>query len=95
MRSTKGFAYRRSSMASLPVDFINKILRTKNHIQHDLQIVAGSGIAVKIQTSSRFENAVQLEQADGHHGEVRHHVRSGKELAERLDHLSHVGVGLV
>jgi len=52
-------------------------------------------ITVQIQAACGFQNTVKFEQADGHHGEVGHHVRVYKEPAECLDHLSHVGVRLV
>ena len=51
--------------------------------------------AVEVERAGGFEDAVKLEQAVGHHGEVGHHVVLAEETAERLHHLGDVGVGRV
>lgn len=50
---------------------------------------------MEVEGAGGFEDAVELEQAVGHHGEVGHHVVLAQEGAQSLHHLGHVGVGLV
>ena len=47
--------------------------------------MAGSGVAVEVERACRFEDAVQLDQARGHHGEVGHEVAAAEHVLEGFD----------
>ena len=53
------------------------------------------GCESEVERAGGFENAVELEQAVGHHSEIGHHVVLAEETAERLHHLGDGGVGRV
>ena len=57
----------------LPRDLAPKVGGAKDGITEALEVVAGRRVTVEIQAARRFEDAAQLEQADGHHAEVGLH----------------------
>lgn len=76
----------------LPDDFIPEIGGAENSIHDYFEIVAGRGVAVKIKAAGRFQDTVQLDQPDGHHGEVSHHVVLFEKRAYGPEHFGGVGV---
>lgn len=50
-----------------------------------------SRVAVEVETSGRLEHAVELDQADGHHGEIGHHVVLAEEAAHGPEQLGRAG----
>lgn len=50
---------------------------------------------MEVEGAGGFEDAVELEEAVGRHGEIAHRVVLAEEGAEGFHHLGHVGVGLV
>lgn len=48
---------------------------------------------MQTQTSGRFKNAVELNQAGGHHHQVGHYLVLADELAEGGDHGGDLGIG--
>lgn len=58
---------------ALPDDLIPEILKAKDGVQDDLQVMAGGGVAMEVEAAGGFEDAVQLDEAGGHHDEVGEH----------------------
>ena len=49
--------------------------------------MTGGGVAVQIERSGGFEDAVKFDQADGHHREISHHVVFAEKRAHRAQQL--------
>src|SRR5579871_2109688 len=77
---------------TFPNYFTSKILMSKNSIKNNLQIMACGRVAMEIEGTGRFEDAVKFEEAVGHHGEIGHHVIRSEELSERDHHLGDIGM---
>ena len=50
-------------------------------------------VAVEVEGAGGFEDAMEFDEARGHHGEVGHHRRGFEELFQRLDQFDDAGVG--
>src|ERR1039458_3924522 len=72
---------------ALPDDFVAEVLCSKNRIQQQLQVVGRSWIAVEEKAAGGFEDAMELDEAGGHHGEVSHHGGVFEEAVEGFHHL--------
>jgi hypothetical protein len=70
------------AVTSLPNDLVPKMLRAKNCVHEELEVVAGSGIAVEVDGAGFFEDAAEFDEARGHHGEVGEHVGAAEEGVE-------------
>ena len=79
---------------ALPDDLVPEVLRPEHRVHQHLQVVAGRRVAVQVEATRRLQHAAQLDQARGHHGEVRHHVAVAEERPERLHRLGHLAAGL-
>jgi len=61
-----------------------KVLRPKDGVHDQLQEVARHGVAVQIYGASGPQNPVQLNQPNGHHRQVGHHIVAAQELTESI-----------
>jgi len=76
----------------LPSDLVSEITRVKDRVEQYFQIMTRCRIAVQVKRTGRFEHAVQLNQPNSHHGEVRHHVILAERRAHSLEHDRGIGV---
>jgi hypothetical protein len=76
------------------VDFVPKFVRVKYAVQYDFEVVARGRVAVKIQAPARFQDAVQFDEADGHHGEIGHHVVLFQEGTHGPEHFGGIRAAL-
>ena len=72
------------SISPLPNNFISKILYPKYRIHEKFKVMGGGGVAVEVDRAGGLEDAVELGEALGHHGEVGHHVILAEEQPEGL-----------
>ena len=77
---------------SFPNDFILKIHRSKNPIQQHPQIMTRRWVAMEIEASGRFEDAMQFDQTRRHHRQIRHHRRGPQKAVQGLHHVHNGGV---
>ena len=70
---------------SLPSYFVSKTVLAEHGVHHELEVVAGCGIAVEVDAARRLQDAVEFGHALGHHGEVGHHVVLAEEAAHGLE----------
>ena len=68
---------------TLPVYFIYKVLVAENGVHHVFQIVACSGITVKVDRAGSFHYPSQLQEPSGHHHEIGRNCIS----TQREDHV--------
>src|SRR5438552_12464776 len=61
------------SRCSFPNYLVLEKQRPEDSIEHELQKMTSSRITVQIKATSFFQDAMQLDEAWRHHGEVRHH----------------------
>jgi hypothetical protein len=61
-------------VSSLPSNLAPELIRPEQHIENDFEVVAGDGVAVEVEGAGRFEGAVELQEARGHHDYVGHHL---------------------
>jgi len=59
---------------SLPDDLAEETSGAEYGIQEDFQVVAGGRVAVEVEATGGFEDAVEFDQARGHHRQVGGHV---------------------
>ena len=76
----------------LPDNLVSEILRTKNTVEHESEIMAGGGVAVEVERAGRLQDPVEFDEARGHHGEVGHHRGGFEELLQRLDQFNDAGI---
>src|ERR1035437_2520972 len=78
-KSSKSVAFR---VRPTPDDFISEILWSKHRVHQHLQIVTRRAITVQINRSGYLQDALELDQTRGHHGQISHHVAVAEEGAE-------------
>ena len=59
-----------ASVLVLPNDLIAEIISAENRIQQQLEVVAGGGVAVKVEAAGVLQHGTAGEQAGGHVDEV-------------------------
>lgn len=59
--------------STLPYNFVFVVaaIRNKNRIQQNLQIMAGGGIAVQIERTGGFKNAMDFSNSQSHTDQIR------------------------
>src|ERR1035437_9711127 len=80
------------SERSTPNYFIHEVLKSKNSVQNDFQIMARGRVAMEIQAAGGFEDAMQFHQSRRHHRQIRHHRGIFQEGMQRLHHFHDGGV---
>ena len=63
-------AFRRRAF---PAYFIYEVLIAEDSIQNYAQVMTRRRVTMQIEATSRFENAMKLDEARRHHREIRHH----------------------
>ena len=76
---------------ALPSNFTLIILGAKHSVHYQFQVVTGGRVAVQIDAAGGFQDAVQLNQSLGHHGEVGHHIVLAEEGAHSCQQFPHFG----
>ena len=66
---------------SFPHYFVPEIADAEHAVHHQLQVMAGGGVAVQVDAAGGFQDAAQFNHPLGHHGEVGHHVVLAQEGA--------------
>src|SRR3990170_1297899 len=69
---------------ALPDDFVAELFGAEHRVHQELEVVARSGITVKVNAPRWFQRAAEFDQSWGHHREVREHVRVAEQRAECL-----------
>ena len=84
-------------VGALPHDLVDKVRRTEDRVEHELEVVAGSRVTVQIERPRWLEHPVELDQPDRHLHEVGHHLvltdpgaQGGHDRADRSRHLAMV-----
>jgi len=77
---------------TLPCNFVAEVFCTKKRIHQDLQIVACRRVAVQVQAPRRLQHPMKFQEANGHHGEVRHHVVLFQECPHGPQHFRRLGI---
>ena len=67
-----------------PSDLTPEVLRAEYRVKGHLEVVAGCGVAVKIQRAGWLEDPAQFDQSSGHHDEVSENVVVTQQAAESL-----------
>ncbi len=70
------------STATFPNDLGAKHLCAEYPIHEEFEVVTCGGVAVEVDGAGFFEDAAQLDEAWGHHGEVGEHVGAAEEGTE-------------
>ncbi len=65
---------------------VGVILNSKNRVEHDLEIMTRRRIAVQVQTTGWFQDAMQFHKSRRHHHQIRHHLVRANELTQRANH---------
>jgi len=92
---------RASGVVAVPYDFVLEAFESEHRIKNHFDVVAGGGVAVEIERAGGLEDAVELDEAEGHHGEVRHHAVAlpagvaGEEDLERPHQVAELGRDVV
>ena len=73
-KSLRGDVSIRAPPPITPDDFVPEMSYSEDRVHKHLEIVAGIGVTVQVDTASRLEYAVHFKQADCHHCEVRLHT---------------------
>ena len=81
---SRSLRYIAMSASPFPNELVPKMPRPEHGVHEQLEVVAGGGVAVEVDAAGRFQDAVQLNHALRHHGEVGHHVVLAEERAHRL-----------
>ncbi|OQA13287.1 MAG: hypothetical protein BWY63_03521 [Chloroflexi bacterium ADurb.Bin360] len=71
---------------AFPDDLVAKVLRSKDGIEDDLEVVARRGVAVEVEAAGGLEHPVQLDQTGSHHDEVSQHLVGADEVPQCGDH---------
>src|ERR1039457_1091148 len=88
MDSTK-LAHTLTPSCPLPDDFIAEALPSKDRIQQQLQVMRRRWVAMEIEAAGGLEDAMEFDEARGHHREVSHHGGVFEEAVEGFHHLRH------
>ena len=75
---------------SLPHNLIPEIGWPENLVEHQLQIMAGGGVAVEVERAGGLEDAVKLYQPDGHHHQISHDIVVTDSIVQSADELAHL-----
>ena len=76
----------------LPDDLVLECRWTEHAIQQQLEVVARSRVAVKIQATGRLKYAVEFDQADRHHRQIGHHVVLAEKRTHRVQQVEGPGI---
>ena len=87
LRNAKLLAVVRFQMISL-----RKFCPPKIAVEQQPQVMAGGRVAVEVEAAGRLQDAVEFDEARGHHGEVGHHRAGVEEAVERLHQVEELGV---
>ena len=76
------------SRRAFPRDLIYVVLRSKNGIHHEFQVVASRWVAVQVNAAGGLEDTVKFNEANGHHDEIGHHIVAAQERQQCLHQIS-------
>ena len=60
-------------------DFVAEVPGAEDAVQQHFEVVAGGGVAVEVEAAAGLEDAVELDEAGGHHDEVGGHLVAAEE----------------
>lgn len=74
---------------TLPDHLVDEPLRPEDGIENEFQVVARGRVAMEVEGSLWDEDAMELDQAHGHHCEVGQNVRFPQQLPHGLQGVGH------